>query len=145
MGLVHCIYSSAATKKGFTAAELATLLEECRTKNAQADITGMLLYRDGTFFQVIEGERSVIESLLNKLEKDQRHHRVTKIILEPIEARAFAEWTMGYSTIAANKLAEIPGLNDFFTRGMSFLELGEGRAKTLLSAFKDGQWRRSLT
>lgn len=42
-------------------------------------------------------------------------------------------------------LADIPGLNDFFARGRSYTELGEGRAKTLLSAFKEGAWRHSLT
>lgn len=51
---------------------------------------------------------------------------------------------MGYSKITTKELAEIPSLNDFFAKGMSYLELGEGRAKTLLGAFKEGKWRLSL-
>jgi hypothetical protein len=105
----------------------------------------MLLFRDNTFFQILEGDRTVIDSLFEKLLVDKRHTRVTKIIVESIEERSFAAWTMGYSKITSKELAEIPSLNDFFARGMSYLELGEGRAKTLLSAFKEGKWRLSLS
>ncbi|MBL8346835.1 MAG: BLUF domain-containing protein [Rubrivivax sp.] len=144
MDLVHCIYCSAATK-GFSPADLATLLAECREKNARAGLTGMLLYSDGTFFQVLEGDRPVVEALLEKLTSDRRHDRVTKIILEPIEQRSFAQWTMGHSKITKKQLADIPGLNDFFAHAQSYMELGEGRAKALLSAFKEGAWRLSLS
>ena len=145
MDLVHCIYCSTSTNEDFSPADLATLLAECREKNSKADLTGMLLYSDKTFFQVLEGDRSVVEALLEKLTKDKRHKSVTKIILESIEERAFAQWTMGYSKVSKKELAEIPGLNDFFAQGRSYMELGEGRAKALLSAFKDGAWRVSLS
>ena len=145
MELVHCIYCSASTKKDFDAADLNALLEECRVKNAAANITGMLLFRDGAFFQVLEGDRSVVLALYEKIGKDKRHDRVTKIIVEPIEERAFANWTMGFSSATTKELADIPGLNDFFTRGLSYLELGPGRAKSLLAGFKDGKWRLSLS
>ena len=144
MDLVHCIYCSVSTKD-FSPADLATLLTECREKNSTAGLTGMLLYSDRTFFQVLEGDRPVVEALLRKLILDKRHERVTKIVLEPIEERLFAHWTMGYSKITKKELADIPGLNDFFARGRSYMELGEGRAKTLLSAFKEGTWRLSLS
>ena len=136
MDLVHCIYCSVSTKGAFSPADLESLLAECREKNSRADLTGMLLYSDGTFFQVLEGDRQVVEGLLERL---------TKIILEPIEERAFTQWTMGYAKLSRQQLAEIPGLSDFFTQGRSYLELGEGRAKTLLGAFKEGAWRLSLS
>src|SRR5664279_309420 len=144
MDLIHCIYCSVATKD-FSPADLATLLAECRDKNSKAGLTGMLLYSDRTFFQVLEGDRPVVEALVEKLTLDKRHERVTKIVLEPIEERSFAHWTMGYSEITKKELADIPGLNDFFSRGQSYMELGKGRAKKLLSAFKEGAWRLSLS
>jgi len=143
MELVHCIYSSASTND-VSPIDLAALLAECREKNSKAGLTGMLLYGNRTFFQVLEGDRPVVEALLAKLAADPRHERLTKIILEPIEERSFAQWTMGYAKITKKELADIPGLNDFFAQGRSYTELGEGRAKTLLSAFKEGAWRRSL-
>lgn len=144
MELVHCIYCSAATK-AFSPSDLPALLAECREKNAAAGLTGMLLYSDRTFFQVLEGDRSVVEALLERLTRDKRHERLTKLIVEPIERRSFAQWTMGYARITRKELAEIPGLDDFFARGRSYMDLGEGRAKTLLAAFREGAWRLSLS
>jgi hypothetical protein len=144
LDLVHCIYCSASKKANFTESDLGQLLDECREKNAKVDITGMLLFRDNTFFQIIEGDRAVIDALFEKLSVDNRHTRITKIIVESIDQRSFGEWTMGYSKITIKELAEIPGLNDFFAKGISYFELGEGRAKTLLGAFKEGKWRLSL-
>ena len=92
----------------------------------------------------MEGDRTVVEALYEKIAADKRHTRITKLILEPIEERAFADWTMGYPKLSQKELSEIPGLNDFFSRGRSYMELGQGRAKTLLAAFKDGRWRSSL-
>ncbi len=144
MDLVHCIYCSAAATTEFDPKGLQTLLEECRRNNAKLGITGMLLFQNGSFFQVLEGERTDVEALFEKIAADKRHTRVAKVILEPIEERAFGEWTMGYPKVSAKELAQIPGLNDFFARGSSYIELGEGRAKTLLAAFRDGRWRTSL-
>jgi hypothetical protein len=144
MDLVHCIYCSAATND-FSPENLTTLLDECRKKNSKVGLTGMLLYSDRTFFQVLEGDRPVVEALLERLTMDKRHDRVTKIVLEPIDERSFAQWTMGYAKVGRKELAGIPGLNDFFARGSSYMELGEGRAKTLLGAFKEGAWRLSLS
>jgi len=144
MELVHCIYCSAATKE-FSSADLAGLLAECREKNAGAELTGMLLYGDRTFFQVLEGDRPAVEALLEKLKADPRHERLTTIIMEPIEERSFAQWSMGHAKVSKKDLENIPGLNDFFASGRSYMELGEGRAKTLLRAFKEGSWRLSLS
>jgi hypothetical protein len=145
MDLVHCIYCSATTRD-FSLEELQVLLDECRRKNAAANITGILLYQNRSFFQVLEGPLSVVDALYETISEDKRHKRVTKVIIEPIEERAFKDWTMGFPKIPARQLAKIPGLNDFFVGGKSYLDLGEGRAKTLLQAFaQEGTWRTSLS
>jgi hypothetical protein len=127
-----------------TPEELEALLAICRQRNAEAGITGMLLYQNRSFFQVLEGDRKAVESLYAKIAKDKRHLRMTRIISESIEERAFADWTMGFPKVSSKELAEIPGLNDFFTRGDSYMKLGAGRAKALLEAFKEGRWRAAL-
>jgi hypothetical protein len=137
--LVHCIYCSASTQKAVTDADLKALLAECRRKNGAAGITGILLYRDGSFFQVLEGERESVEALYDKIGLDKRHTKVTKIIFEPIEARDFAEWTMGCPVIRVWEWAKIPGLNDFFSGGSSMMDLGESRANTLARGLQGGE------
>jgi hypothetical protein len=145
LNLVHCVYCSASTQKALSSTELEFLLSECRRSNSKADVTGILLYQNGSFFQVLEGEGEKVEALFNKISSDKRHHQTKKIIAEPIVTRSFAEWTMGFPKITSKELATIPGLNDFFHHGTSYVELGEGRAKSLLAAFKDGKWRASLS
>jgi len=145
MNLVHCVYCSASTKTPLSPTELESLLEKCRQSNSTADITGILLYQNGSFFQVLEGEHNTVEALFDKISLDNRHHQTKKIIFEPIAARSFAAWTMGFPKITSKELATIPGLSDFFHHGTSYIELGEGRAKSLLAAFKEGKWRASLS
>ena len=144
LNLVHCVYCSASAKMPVSSTDLESLLEECRRNNSKADITGLLLYQNGSFFQVLEGEHATVDALFNKISLDNRHHQTKKIIFEPITTRSFAAWTMGFPKITSKELATIPGLSDFFHHGTSYTELGEGRAKSLLAAFKDGKWRASL-
>jgi hypothetical protein len=48
------VYASTALQ-AFTKPELQALLQEIRPKNAELGITGLLLYKDGNFMQVLEG------------------------------------------------------------------------------------------
>ena len=120
------------------------LLDKAKRKNAQLGVTGMLLYDKGSFFQVLEGDPETVKSLIKTIQKDDRHDHVVKIIFEPIEERDFSDWTMGYSDLKIDDLNHIEGVNDFFQSGKKFVDLDEGRTKSLLKAFKSGQWRSSL-
>jgi Sensors of blue-light using FAD len=58
---------------------------------------------------VLEGEPGTVEALFNKIGLDKRHHQTKKIIFEPMAARSFAAWTMGFPKITSKELATIPG------------------------------------
>src|ERR1700691_5640742 len=109
--LAHCIYSSVATPL-FRDDGVEELLAQARRANAEADITGMLLYVNRGFFQVLEGHRIRIESVFAKIGADPRHDRVTQIIYEPIARRTFGQWTMGYPNPENRELCAILGTND---------------------------------
>lgn len=141
--LIHLIYCSAA-EKPFSKSELADLLDGARRHNAESGITGMLLYAEGSFFQVLEGEPAALESLYEYIDRDKRHQKITVIIREPIASRSFSDWTMGYADISPAELDEIVGTNDYLTQGDSFINIGPGRARKLMSAFKQGRWRSAL-
>ncbi len=142
--LIHLIYNSAAVGD-FTDHDLQVLLGKARDKNASLDITGMLLYVDGCFFQTLEGPEDAVDALAATIQKDPRHTRMTTIIREPIAKRAFSEWTMGFTHMSAGDVAEIDGLNDFFGSGRVLTDIDSGRAKKLLLAFKQGRWRVRLS
>jgi hypothetical protein len=138
--LVQCIYASAATDE-FAEHEIPQLLEKTRSANAALGITGMLLYIEGSFFQILEGEREPVNELYAKISTDSRHKHVTLIIMEPIRARSFGEWTMGFATLGRAQAGELLGQNDFFSRASCIDDLNPGRARKLLAAFRRGRWR----
>lgn len=142
--LSHCIYSSTATGV-FKEDEIPGLLEQIRQANGACGVTGMLLYIEGSFFQVLEGEPAVIDALIQKIQTDPRHARITIIIREPIPERGFREWTMGFETIGLSQAGALLGENDFFESAACVARLNAGRAKKLLSAFRVGRWRAEQT
>jgi hypothetical protein len=142
--LIHCVYCSAADG-GFTVPDFEKLLLEARDHNNRHALTGMLLYAEGTFFQVLEGQAEVVDALYAKIESDARHTNVTRIMHEPIPRRSFDMWTMGFSSVSRHDLATIVGGNDFFGEARCFADLDPGRARMLLKAFRDGRWRKRLS
>lgn len=141
--LIHLIYSSAATHE-FTDEELIELLRKARLTNESLGITGMLLYTEGSFFQVLEGDSDAVTQLFQRISQDPRHSQVVTIIQEPIARRSFGDWSMGYTNITSQEVGKIVGLNDFFMQASCFGQIDQGRAKKLLAAFKDGRWRTKL-
>ena len=138
--LIHCIYASRATAS-FDESMLPQLLDAARSANAARGISGMLLYVERNFFQVLEGETESVDAVFERICHDQRHTRVTRIIHEPIADRDFADWTMGFASLTVRELAEHAGINDFFSQATCIEQLGPGRAKKLLQAFSRGRWR----
>jgi len=142
--LIHCIYASAASRD-FATEELAELLRLARENNAKLGLTGMLLYAEGSFFQVLEGQEDVVDTLYVKIKRDKRHDNVALIIKEPIEERYFDDWTMGFYKVSRDELAGILGVNDFFRNDRAVDSDDAGRARKLLAAFREGRWRQKLT
>jgi hypothetical protein len=142
--LIHCIYTSKASPS-FEDHAIPRLLEAARSNNAMRGITGMLLYVEGNFFQVLEGNEAAVTQVFDRIRADSRHVRVTQIICEPLFERAFSEWTMGFSNVALIELKSHIGENDFFTDATCLEQLGPGRARKLLNAFRQGRWRADET
>ena len=79
MDLVYLVYVSAASKP-FSEEELLELLEASRLHNEGKNITGLLLYCEGQFIQVLEGARSDVDSLFERICVDTRHKAVQKLM-----------------------------------------------------------------
>lgn len=79
--------SSAA--RGLDDSEIFEILEKSENENNQKDITGLLLYSEGNFFQVLEGEKDKISDLYKKISKDSRHFNIIKLFEKPIKQEAY--------------------------------------------------------
>jgi len=91
----------------FTQADLTTIFEQSKRRNAEANISGVLLYVRGSIIQVLEGETQAIEVLFNRIQIDQRHTEVTRVSDKVITKRLFPDWTMGYETITNRQMEGI--------------------------------------
>ena len=141
--LIHLIYASASQEK-FNEKEVIEIVNISYKNNMKVNITGMLLYSEGDFFQILEGEHTDVLPLFNLIKQDQRHCKIVKIIEEPIVSRDFSDWSMGYASATREQLTTLAGLNDFFNDGNCLTNLDSGRAKKLLQAFCKGIWRQKL-
>ncbi|SDY16403.1 BLUF domain-containing protein [Hymenobacter psychrophilus] len=106
--LFRLVYQSQATPP-FTAATLQALLRNARTHNQAHHLTGLLLYVEGQFLQVIEGPEPALSKLYNQIRQDSRHTEVGTISYEPIPARAFPDWRMGYALVSPAELKQATG------------------------------------
>lgn len=102
------IYTSQASQP-FSEVQLTALLTYARHANAERRVTGVLVYGDGQFVQVLEGEREVIAALYAKISQDPRHASVFKLTDEAITQRHFAGWAMGFRAVSAAELAHLTG------------------------------------
>ncbi|WP_334148216.1 BLUF domain-containing protein [Microbacterium sp.] len=136
--LTSLVYTSTASAP-FRETALAHLLEESRERNAAQDITGMLLYRDERFIQVLEGSASAVRRLAETIRRDQRHHGMRVLLEEPLDARRFADWTMGYRTL--QDIDAPAGFRDSFAD----LEAGDADASSLRALRELTLWFRVRT
>jgi hypothetical protein len=121
--LVAAVYVSSATKP-LSEEEIVEILRVARENNTRLDITGMLLYKEGNFLQVLEGPASVVDPLIAKIKKDPRHQGVILMSRKSIEARQFADWSMAYRNMCKSCPAE-EGYSPFLEPDFDADELGE--------------------
>lgn len=110
--MYHIIYISTASHL-MEQAELLALLAKAREFNQSRGITGLLLYKDGYFVQILEGARDCLKGLLDKIRNDSRHYGVVTISEGEIPHREFSEWAMGFRELSGSNLAFVPGFTAY--------------------------------
>ena len=106
--MYYLIYVSTAVNLMDTQ-ELTEILTISRKKNLEHSITGMLLYAEGTFIQVLEGAEEDVKLIYSNIIKDTRHKNLIKLVNSSIERRAFPEWSMGFAAVDKETLSELKG------------------------------------
>lgn len=114
--LMQIVYVSAATKE-LDDDELHLIHESSQRHNGTQEVTGMLLYSQGSFIQVLEGEVPAVEECMSRISTDRRHHSIFRISEERVEAREFGSWAMGFKSLNTIDAPFWPGYTLFFERG----------------------------
>ncbi len=126
--LVRLMYVSRASDS-VNQNELVAILRKSKANNVGTGITGVLCFSAGIFLQVLEGGRSQVSALYNKIANDPRHHDVVLLSFEEVGERSFAGWSMGRANLArlnpslVMKYSETALLNPYAVSGKMSMAL----------------------
>ena len=99
------MYSSEAAA-GLATPELEGMLAESRIRNKAHGISGVLVFVDGAFLQILEGEKDDVLELMARIERDPRHHDIKVFSEGEVDDRAFSSWSMAYLSPSAADVAK---------------------------------------
>jgi hypothetical protein len=107
----YLIYLSTAVEL-FTQQQLEELLKKARANNAEKAVTGMLLYNDGSFIQVLEGVAADVDNVFNTIKADKKHKNIITIAEGEDDERAFAAWWMGFRRATPKEVTDFEAFAD---------------------------------
>ncbi len=111
--MIRIVYASSVTNTFDPERDLEDILAKSRGNNAVIDVTGILLFHEGKFIQVLEGEAQAVDDKYAAITTDPRHTDVLKYVRQEIEERSFSAWSMGFSNLKKSDLRDFPGAFDF--------------------------------
>ena len=103
--MIQLAYSSDA-RGDLASNEIFEIIETSSRNNLRDDLTGMLIFANDRFFQIIEGEPAAIDGLMARLEADPRHHSIEVLHRQDIGERSFPRWRMERVRIANGGVPE---------------------------------------
>nr|BFD58538.1 hypothetical protein CKG001_06450 [Bdellovibrio sp. CKG001]BFD61966.1 hypothetical protein BdHM001_06470 [Bdellovibrio sp. HM001] len=87
-------YSKAAEDLSYT--DIREILDVSRRNNTALGITGLLIFRDGFFLQLLEGAEKDVRDILNRIREDDRNYSIRVMIETESADRLFEGWSMAF-------------------------------------------------
>jgi hypothetical protein len=139
--MIRVTYLSQATPD-FVSIDLIYLLEQCHLNNPKRGLTGLLIFGNNTFLQTIEGEKKIVEELLEKISKDKRHTKFQILSQQSIENRQYSNWAMGFEKLTEQTIAEVPKLQNFVLSDFNpeYLSSNASVIESLLDRHRSSHW-----
>ena len=133
--MIQLIYVSTAVIR-ISKDDLQAILLTSIHHNSEKNITGLLLYDQGTFCQALEGEAEDIHTLFSKILEDDRHTSIIKIFDDEIKTRDFSSWSMNCINLDHYDKKQINGYSDFSEAVHNWNFINPLQAKEVLMHFK---------
>ena len=108
--MIYQIIYSSESSTPMQVDDLEDILEHARICNATVGITGALVYADGVFLQILEGDRVSVQALMMKILADLRHETVIVLRECEIPCAVFGSWQMAYVSATPAQVAAWAGL-----------------------------------
>ena len=137
MKIYFLIYVSIASDD-LSESRLVEILKVSRANNTRDDITGMLLYKERRFMQLLEGPESAVCDAYRRIAQDVRHHEPTILLEGTTDERDFPDWTMGFQSLDGDIAHVTPGFSPFLDVRFSVFDFASdpSRAHQLLRIFR---------
>lgn len=116
--------------------DLHELLARSRDRNTGLDLTGLLLYADGSFVQTLEGPDEAVEETFERISRDRRHRSVSIALREHVDERFFPDWSMGFRELTQQETGDVPGFSDYLDGHGEPRREGGSRAEAFHRAFR---------
>jgi Sensors of blue-light using FAD len=139
--IIYCSVSSTPMQRD----DLEDLLEQAQANNARGAITGALVYVNGFFLQILEGDQEALERLMKLIARDLRHERVKVLQEGEITTPTFADWRMAYVSATPEQVARWAGFSSSTRVPEVWEQVGQDRTRLtqltngILSALVPGQ------
>jgi hypothetical protein len=144
----HILYRSQAIGHP-TRNELQAILDWSIAYNAQHQLTGLLLYSDQQFVQLLEGPEAAVRLLYARIQQDTRHAQIVTLSDGPGPARLFAEWQMAFGYVSFMEMQLVRQAVE--RQALPPVSIDDPRLQILLAAFArpesgiEGESRPQLT
>ncbi|GAA4932754.1 hypothetical protein GCM10023314_01410 [Algibacter agarivorans] len=79
--------------------KLKAMYLKAKANNLKHNITGILIYKNQNFLQVLEGEEIKVDETFNRIKSDSRHKNIFKVINTSIDERIFEDYNFGFTII----------------------------------------------
>ena len=101
------MYLSTA-RPGLSTDDLQHIVDVSRRQNAAARVSGVLLFGNGRFLQLLEGPGPAVERTYRRVLGDQRHRDAVLVYDGKGEPLRFTQWAMGF--LRAELVGHLPSV-----------------------------------
>jgi len=115
VSFVHTYVYLSRASEDFNENDIDAIVEISRRNNTRDGVTGMLLYKDGKFLQILEGDEVKVKEIARRIEADPRHGEVT-VIFDGKMPQLFNDWSMGYANLNTDAFRNNPAVLDYFRK-----------------------------
>lgn len=92
--IFQLIYASIASSR-FRRCELDEILARARRNNERDGLSGVLIYANSSFLQVLEGSYENVTKRFDVISRDDRHEWIFRLREGMVKNRNFPNWSMG--------------------------------------------------
>jgi hypothetical protein len=103
MPIFQLAYLSKASPGFNEIADIDEILKVARSRNKGAEVTGIMIYREGWFVQLLEGDAEKVKQIYGSIASDIRHRNLSLLVRQRSPERIFPDWSMAFYRLDAKE------------------------------------------